>query len=598
MYASSGEAVSASRSGSRHSGVHVVAVHEARPKLMMARHFLTYQPAEHARLASCVMGVQHGRVLVVMGVPEWILFLGSDAENALVTLGSAWAAQAAQGEAWAWVGVVGGASLAEAVTTREMGRYPSTALLLDTFVTKSVAATGRVRCAWYSLPDRCLQAAFCERYEGYSDLCTCNGTFFPETRKLQESILTKESIPVVVVTANKPHHLYRVLRNLFSIPGAAQTEVLVAVDGAHQEALALTEVLGVGVVVHRPEGVGNIRTNANVRFALYSVFRSFPQADKAIVVEDDLLLSPDFLRYFHHVSPILDLDPTVFCVNAFSSNSFVDTASDPSVLLRARTYPMYGWMVSRAYSTEVLNNWVRPGIGDWDWWLTWEDLRKGRDVVFPEVSRTFHAGSAGIHVSGFEQEVYFNRMIYNNMSHVPLMDINLLVRARYEEQLRYDLTVASRQVIIPRDLCDMSWLTPNTSRPLLLYVYAVDDNDEHDSYKIFLTCFRTYDLSTREMYKGVMRVRWRGTVVYLVGCPFSPFCFHNEKNKVAFKPSAMDLQQASLARDAWENTFLKGNPRLAHHPALTSPLNLTHLVTLAAHPTASPPTHVNGDGDW
>ena len=64
-------------------------------------------------------------------------------------------------------------------------------------------------------------------------------------------------------------------------------------------------------------------------------------------------------------------------------------------------------------------------MGDWDWWLTWEDLRKGRDVVSPEVSRTFHAGSAGLHVNGFEQELYFNRMIYNQDPEVTVGELDL-----------------------------------------------------------------------------------------------------------------------------------------------------------------------------
>lgn len=72
--------------------------------------------------------------------------------------------------------------------------------------------------------------------------------------------------------------------------------MLVVVDGTQQETLALAAVMGVDTLVHRPEGILGNRTNANVRFALNSVFRHFPRADKAIVLEDDLLLSPDFLR--------------------------------------------------------------------------------------------------------------------------------------------------------------------------------------------------------------------------------------------------------------------------------------------------------------
>lgn len=43
------------------------------------------------------------------------------------------------------------------------------------------------RCEWYKLPDLRRQMTFCERYEGYDDLCSCDDPFFPEVRKVQVS---------------------------------------------------------------------------------------------------------------------------------------------------------------------------------------------------------------------------------------------------------------------------------------------------------------------------------------------------------------------------------------------------------------------------
>ncbi|XP_071515439.1 LOW QUALITY PROTEIN: protein O-linked-mannose beta-1,2-N-acetylglucosaminyltransferase 1-like [Panulirus ornatus] len=592
VYERVGEEVTSVRHGGVHSGVHVLVVHEARARLMMARQFRTYQPAEHARLTACLSAVQPGRVVVLVGMPEWVMFLGRGAEDALKGLGTTWAAQMAQGEAWSWVGVMGGPTLAEAGTTRELGRYPASSLALEVFVHKTEPGKhcSKVRCPWYTLPGLRRQASFCERYEGYSDLCICHRPFFPETRKLQPFIPTQESIPVVVVTANKPYYLYRLLRQLFTMAGAWQTEVLVTVDGPNQETLALVEVMGVGLVIHRPEGDDKNRTNANVRFALHSVFEYFPRADKAIVLEDDLILSPDFLRFFHQVSPVLDRDPSVYCVNAYSSNSFGDTASDPRVLLRARTYPMYGWMVTRRYASEVIRMWVPPWVsGDWDLWLAFEDLRKGRDVVFPEVSRTFHMGSSGVHVSGFEQEVFFNRMVYNLLPEVTLMDINEVVRSTYDERLSRDLEVATLVTPPRRDLCNMTWAPRNSPRPLVVYLYAHDHSDKYESFRIFLMCFRTYDHSTREIYKGLIRLRWHGTLVYLVGCPLSPFCVHKPARTQLYKPGLRDLRDAARYRDDWDMTFFQQNPRLARDPNLTPDLNLTNLITRpAAQPTEPP----------
>lgn len=42
------------------------------------------------------------------------------------------------------------------------------------------------------------------------------------------------------------------------------------------------------------------------------VMLSLCQAPGVVVVEDDLLFSPDFLEYFEANAPLLDIDPTTF----------------------------------------------------------------------------------------------------------------------------------------------------------------------------------------------------------------------------------------------------------------------------------------------
>nr|XP_027228262.1 protein O-linked-mannose beta-1,2-N-acetylglucosaminyltransferase 1-like [Penaeus vannamei] len=216
-------------------------------------------------------------------------------------------------------------------------------------------------------------------------------------------------------------------------------------------------------------------------------------------------------------------------------------------------------------------------LGDWDFWLTWEDLRKNRDVVFPEVSRTFHAGSAGVHVTGFEQESVFNRMIYNLEPEVEL-DVREVVRDRYDQRLTSDLERAL-ELTPPRDVCAMTWVPRDSSVPVAIYVYAENSNDRHWGYRLFLSCFLTYDENTHEIYKGVIRLRWHGTVVYLVGCPTSPFCRYLKAGQLT-KPSRGDLRRASLHRDTWEQTFFEQNPRLYRikDAPVDQVLNLTNIL--------------------
>ncbi|ROT65423.1 putative alpha-1,3-mannosyl-glycoprotein beta-1,2-N-acetylglucosaminyltransferase [Penaeus vannamei] len=201
-------------------------------------------------------------------MPKWFMFFGEEGENALKKLGFTFPSRVASGEPWLGIAVTGHRVIAEALATGRLGQHPPGALDFAVRVPK-VCREGR-RCDWYEEEKMQTQAKFCELYEGYGDLCSCHDPFTADVRSKQTP-------------------------SLFTVRGASETGVVVVVDGVHAETLALAEVLGVEAVVHTPVGSRNERTNANVRFALYTVFAQFPDVDKAILLEDDLLLAPDVL---------------------------------------------------------------------------------------------------------------------------------------------------------------------------------------------------------------------------------------------------------------------------------------------------------------
>lgn len=69
-------------------------------------------------------------------------------------------------------------------------------------------------------------------------------------------------------------------------------------DGGQQEATEFAALLGLPAVFHdnpAPRG-SNIRINEHIKFSVFHAFKYFPDADKIIVLEDDLILAPDFIR--------------------------------------------------------------------------------------------------------------------------------------------------------------------------------------------------------------------------------------------------------------------------------------------------------------
>ncbi|KAK3868636.1 hypothetical protein Pcinc_025989 [Petrolisthes cinctipes] len=547
-----------------HAGVHLVVVEPKTGRVMLRQRFLTYQPAEHMDLASTLASIQSARLVILAAIPEWLLFMGKTGRESLESLGFRWCSRVASSEGWVGVVMMGVGVVAETTVPWQWRQNHTNPFTLHLSLPRLQQQQGYF-CKWHNDENLKKQAAFCRQYEGYGDLCRCHNPFTPALRFKQERVVMVEQIPVVVVTANKPHHLYRLLRNLFSIDGGGQTEVLVAADGGGGETLALAQVLGVAAVAHRPQGLDSNRTNTNVRFALYTVFSHFPQADKAIVLEDDLILSPDFFSFFHQASWILNNDPTVFCVNAFNSNSLPVTASDTTRLLRSESFPMYGWMVRRNYARQIVVNWIPLGPGDWDWWLMGSWAQRGRDVVSPEVSRTRHAGNAGAHVDGFEQHLYYSRVLASTDPHTRLHDLKSVLLHNYMRELRDEL---QRSEIVTLDPRERDFLPKGRPGPFVTYVRAGTRNDEYFSFRLFLMSTRTYYWDTREVFRGVMRLRLEGRLFYVVGCPLSQdFCQYKPPTVPVLSASPELIREVTEANNVYEQSLYEYGTRRRYYPA-------------------------------
>ncbi|MCL4140474.1 UNVERIFIED_CONTAM: hypothetical protein GTU68_021475 [Idotea baltica] len=165
------------------------------------------------------------------------------------------------------------------------------------------------------------------------------------------------------------------------------------------------------------------------RFSVYNIFDLNPNADKAIILEDDILLSPDFILYFHQTAWLLDVDPSIYCINAFSINSIATIASDPGRMKRTKTFPQYGWLINRKSKSSYFffPFFKQYSTADWDWWLGLYSVKGDRYTLTPEVSRSFHAGFAGAHVTGWEQSFHFDNMIFNQDPNAKLAGLDMYV---------------------------------------------------------------------------------------------------------------------------------------------------------------------------
>ena len=55
----------------------------------------------------------------------------------------------------------------------------------------------------------------------------------------------------------------------------------------------------------------------------------------AIIIEDDMLFSPDFLTFFQATAPLLDSDPSLWCISTWNDNGLTYFDWDPNKLVRS-----------------------------------------------------------------------------------------------------------------------------------------------------------------------------------------------------------------------------------------------------------------------
>jgi hypothetical protein len=116
------------------------------------------------------------------------------------------------------------------------------------------------------------------------------------------------------------------------------------------------------------------------------------KAPRLIFLEEDLEIAPDFFSYFAAFAPLLDKDLSLMCVSAWNDHGQRGRAVNVTALYRTDIFPGLGWMLTSAVGNEFAKDW--PNLY-WDDHLRQPKVRKGRQCIFPEVSRTHTFGKVG-----------------------------------------------------------------------------------------------------------------------------------------------------------------------------------------------------------
>ena len=117
---------------------------------------------------------------------------------------------------------------------------------------------------------------------------------------------------------------------------------------------------------------------------------TLPLPERVIILEEDIEVAPDFFSFMNAMAPLLESDTTLLVVSAYNDNGKRGIVSNATRAVRSDFFPGLGWMMPRRIWNEIGPKWPDAY---WDDWLREPEQRRGRQIIRPEVSRTYHFGS-------------------------------------------------------------------------------------------------------------------------------------------------------------------------------------------------------------
>ena len=277
---------------------------------------------------------------------------------------------------------------------------------------------------------------------------------------------------IVILTYNRPKQLKRTIDSLKSIEGVTSYQIYISQDGnlGSTTNMIKNDLSAIPykenknndddktIIKHIQHQQARHVRDPTAKLAVHYKFMFnviFNEMDHshAIILEDDMIFSQDFLEYFASTVYLLNDDSNeLFCISSWNDYGQNFLNHNDEMLYRTDYFPGLGWLLKK----ELWINEIESLFPEdhWDHFMRIDTITKNRDCIYPDISRNYNIGEIGSTMDGHWYNQYLRPMQFYKESHVRFRDLDLsyLEKKNYEQYIIDIFTKKSKFVgIFPRD---------------------------------------------------------------------------------------------------------------------------------------------------
>ena len=246
---------------------------------------------------------------------------------------------------------------------------------------------------------------------------------------------------------------------LLQLEKIGQFKLYLSQDGVNDEAALLAKKFKFELILHERTVVdvsGTSLLARHYKFALDEILLKRNHSH-LIIVEDDMIVSPDFLEFFESAAFVMKQDPTIWCASSWNDMGVSQYVFDSKRVFRSDYFSGLGWMLTSETWKKLSPIFPKD---QWDWWLRGNTVLKNRECIMPEVSRNRNIGEDGVNVHSGDFFQYLQSIAWISRNFTQSRsdrisgrfgDLSYLVHDRYEFLLQKQIDAVFSKLRKPNE---------------------------------------------------------------------------------------------------------------------------------------------------